>query len=163
MEKWIIELNCKLSLYYHYGSIKYKQVVQKLRQLNKNSPLPLVLNQKGWSNRAFIIPSTVIINNVSSSHPKSILIHLPHENNARIKVPLDSAALLSAFSKARKLLVEKAERKTGKKWIKTTMKPPNVKVAQLEWRQMHSPLHNLHNLGDIAILFFFLCLAVHKY
>lgn len=121
-KKWIIEMNCKLSR--HYGNIKYKQGVQKLRQLKKNSLLLVVLNQKEQSNRAFIIPSTVIINNVSSSCPKSILIHLPHENNARIKVPLDSAVLLPPFSEATKLLVEKADRKTGKTWIKTTMKPP---------------------------------------
>lgn len=93
-------------LYRHYGNIKYKLVVQKLRQLNENSPLPLVLNQKEQSNRAFTIPSTVIINNVSSSYPKSIFIYLPHENNARIKIPLDSSVLLPAFSKATKLFVQ---------------------------------------------------------
>lgn len=115
-------MNCKLSR--HYGNIKYKQAVQKLRQLKKISLLLMVLNQKEQSNRAFIIPSTVIMNYISSSCPKSILIHLPHENNARIKVPLDSAVLLPAFSEATELLVEKADRKTGKTWIKTTMKPP---------------------------------------
>lgn len=70
------------------------------------------------TNRVFTIPSTVIINNVYSSYPKSIFIYLPHENNGRMKVPLHSAVLLPAFSKATKLLVQKAYRKTGKRWIK---------------------------------------------
>lgn len=48
-------------------------------------------------------------------------MHLPCDNNA-IKVPPDSAVLLPSSFKARKLLVERADRKSGKKWVKI-MKP----------------------------------------
>lgn len=50
-------------------------------------------------------------------------MHLPCDNNARIKVPLDSAVLLPSSFNARKLLGERADRKSGKKWVKTIMKP----------------------------------------
>lgn len=92
-KKWIIEMNCKL--YRYYGNIRYKQVIQSPRQLNKNLPFPLFLNQKEESTRAFIIPSTVIINNVSSSCPKSILIHLPCENKCKNKSPAGFSSSLS--------------------------------------------------------------------
>lgn len=105
-KEWIIKINCKV--HGHYGKLRHKHS-PKAKNTQQKFP-----SSTSFKSEAFMIPSTVMINNVSSSYPKSTLMYLPCENNARIEVSLDSIVLWSASFKATKLLVERAGRKSGK-------------------------------------------------